>query len=151
MIEITSDLIDTQSVIDAVSGRQSGAVVLFLGNTREFTAEQQTTHLSYECYEKMAIEKMQELKDEAISKWDLVDVAMIHRIGVVDPGQTSVAIATASEHRGPAFEAGKWLIDTLKTEVPIWKKEKWSDGSSEWIHPDQPTEDGRRPTGQQFS
>ena len=137
MIEITNERIDTETLLAHVSSSQSGAVVLFLGNTREFTGGKQTTLLSYECYESMAISKLSELRDHAISNWDLLDVAVVHRIGVVDLGETSVAIAVASEHRVAAFDAGRWLIDTLKEQVPIWKKELWSDGSSEWVHPDQ--------------
>lgn len=137
MIEITNERIDTETLLAHVNSSQSGAVVLFLGNTREFTGEKQTTLLSYECYESMAISKLNELRDHAMSNWNLLDVAVIHRIGVVDLGETSVAIAVASEHRVAAFEAGRWLIDTLKEQVPIWKKELWSDGSSEWVHPDQ--------------
>lgn len=137
MIEITKERIDTEALLAHVSSSQSGAVVLFLGNTREFTGEKQTTLLSYECYESMAISKLNELRDHAMSNWNLLDVAVIHRIGVVDLGESSVAIAVASEHRVAAFDAGRWLIDTLKEQVPIWKKEVWSDGSSEWVHPDQ--------------
>lgn len=136
MIEITKEKIDTAGVLERVNSSQSGAVVLFLGNTREFTGEKQTTWLSYECYEAMAISKLNELRDHAISNWGLLDVAVVHRIGRVDLGEASVAIAVASEHRAAAFDAGRWLIDTLKEQVPIWKKEVWSDGSTEWVHPD---------------
>jgi molybdopterin synthase catalytic subunit len=79
---------------------------------------------------------LNELRDHAISNWGLLDVAVVHRIGRVDLGEASVAIAVASEHRAAAFDAGRWLIDTLKEQVPIWKKEVWSDGSTEWVHPD---------------
>lgn len=136
MIEITKEKIDTAGVLERVNSSQSGAVVLFLGNTREFTGEKQTTWLSYECYESMAISKLNELRDHAISNWGLLDVAVVLRIGRVDLGEASVAIAVASEHRAAAFDAGRWLIDTLKEQVPIWKKEVWSDGSTEWVHPD---------------
>ena len=135
MIQIVESEIDVNALLTAVSSRQSGAVVLFLGNTREFTGDKHTTFLSYECYNEMALAKLEELKNEAIKKWGLLEVAMVHRIGQVDPGETSVAIAVASEHRLPAFEAGNWLIDTLKKVVPIWKKEIWADGTDEWVHP----------------
>ena len=83
----------------------------------------------------MAEQKLKELREKAIQQWGLVDVAIVHRIGRVDPGETSVAIAVSSEHRKPAFEAGSWLIDMLKNVVPIWKQETWADGTTEWAHP----------------
>ena len=136
MIQIVETTIDHQQLLKTVSSHQSGAVVLFLGNTREFTGERQTTFLSYECYPEMALRKLEALREEAIRKFGLLDVAMVHRVGQVDLGETSVAIAVSSAHRRPAFEAGNWLIDTLKKVVPIWKKEIWADGSTEWVHPD---------------
>ena len=135
MIEIVETRIDTRRLLEKVSTTRAGAVVMFLGNTREFTAGKQTTFLAYECYPEMASQKLAELREEAIQKWELVDVAIVHRVGKVDPGETSVAIAVASEHRKPAFEAGSWLIDMLKKLVPIWKQEAWADGTTEWVHP----------------
>lgn len=135
MIEIAEAPIDPNRLLEQVTSSQSGAVVLFLGNTREFTGDRQTTFLSYECYPEMALRKLGELRAEAMRKWSLLEVAIVHRVGKVDLGETSVAIAVASEHRLPAFEAGNWLIDTLKKVVPIWKKEIWADGSEEWVHP----------------
>lgn len=136
MIDIVETKIEPQKLLELVSSKQSGAVLLFLGNTREFTGEKQTTFLSYECYAEMALAKLRELRDQALVKWKLLDVAIVHRIGKVELGETSVAIAVASAHRVAAFEAGNWLIDTLKQVVPIWKKESWADGSTDWVHPD---------------
>ena len=136
MIEIIETKIEPDVLLDKVSSRQSGAVVLFLGNTREFTGDRQTTFLSYECYPEMALAKLAELRQQAMEKWNLLEVAIVHRVGKVDLGETSVAIAVASQHRLPAFEAGNWLIDTLKKVVPIWKKEVWADGSTDWVHPE---------------
>ncbi|MEC9091258.1 MAG: molybdenum cofactor biosynthesis protein MoaE [Planctomycetota bacterium] len=135
MIEIVNSKIDSNDLLTKVSTNRTGAVVLFQGNTREFTAGKQTTFLSYECYHEMAEQKLKELREKAIQQWGLVDVAIVHRIGRVDPGETSVAIAVSSEHRKPAFEAGSWLIDMLKNVVPIWKQETWADGTTEWAHP----------------
>jgi len=135
MIEITDERIDTEAVLQDATSSQAGAVVLFCGNTREFTDGKQTVFLSYECYREMALAQMDKLRSTVMKQWDVLSVSMVHRIGQVDPGQTSVAIAVGAEHREEAFLAGKWLIDTLKEEVPIWKKEDWSDGSSDWIHP----------------
>jgi len=83
----------------------------------------------------MAEKKLAELEAQTLERWPIIRCAIVHRVGRLDLGEASVAIAVSSPHRGDAFEAGKWLIDTLKEVVPIWKKENWSDGTSEWVHP----------------
>ncbi len=83
----------------------------------------------------MARAKLHELEAEARRRWSLVECALVHRLGRLRPGETSVAIAVSSAHRQDALEAGKWLIDTLKEVVPIWKQENGADGSSQWVHP----------------
>jgi molybdopterin synthase catalytic subunit len=110
-------------------------VVLFLGTTRELTGGRQTVTLDYECYEEMAQRKLAELEDQARQRWPILHCAIVHRLGRVDVGEASVAVAVSSAHRQPAFEAGQWLIDTLKVVVPIWKCEHWADGTTEWVHP----------------
>jgi molybdopterin synthase catalytic subunit len=135
MIDIVSNPIDTQEVLLRVASPRAGAVVLFLGTTREFTAGQQTASLDYECFGEMAKRKLAELEAEARRRWPLVDCAIVHRVGRVEIGEASVAIAVSSPHRQAAFEAGNWLIDTLKQIVPIWKRENWADGTSQWVHP----------------
>ncbi len=135
MIELTYDPIDPATVVQRASSRQAGAVVLFLGVTREFTQGRQTASLDYECYPEMAQAKLAELEAEARRRWGLCECVIVHRLGHLDIEEASVAIAVSSPHRRDAFEAGQWLIDTLKEVVPIWKKENWSDGSVEWVHP----------------
>jgi molybdopterin synthase catalytic subunit len=83
----------------------------------------------------MAHKKLAELAAEAARRWPLVACAMVHRLGRLEVGETSVAVAVSAAHRQAAFEAGQWLIDTLKQAVPIWKRELWADGTSEWVHP----------------
>ena len=139
MIELTEQPIDTQQVLRRVSSTQAGAVVLFLGTTREFTRGRQTLSLNYECYAGMAEKKLAELEARAHQRWPLVATAIVHRIGHLGLGEASVAIGVSSAHRQNAFEAGQWLIDTLKEVVPIWKQEKWADGTTEWVHPNLPT------------
>ena len=134
MITIVRDPIDHDAVLRAVSSHQAGAVLLFLGTTRQFTGEKETTALDYDCYEEMALKQMTRLAEQAKEKWQLQGVAMMHRVGHPELGEASVAIAVSSAHREAAFDAGKWLIDTLKEVVPIWKKENWSDGTTEWVH-----------------
>ena len=152
MIHITNDPIDTQAVLAEVASTQAGAAVLFLGTTREFTAGRQTAWLEYECYPQMAEKKMAELEAEANRRWDLTASCIVHRLGKVELGEASVAIAVSSRHRGQAFEAGKWLIDTLKEVVPIWKQENWAQGGKEWVHPcgdKLPSESDAPPKGDQ--
>ena len=139
MIELIQDPINTDMVLKSVASTKAGAVVLFLGTTREFTAGRQTASLDYESYGEMAQRKMGELEAEARQRWSLIEVTLVHRLGPVGLGEASVAIAVSSPHRGDAFTAGQWLIDTLKEIVPIWKKENWADGTSEWVHPGMPT------------
>jgi molybdopterin synthase catalytic subunit len=135
MISLTHSPIDPSAILAQVSSNDAGAVVLFLGTTREFTKGKQTASLDYECYPQMAEAKLAELETEAREKWPLVHVSIVHRLGRLGLGETSIAIAVSSPHRQAAFEAGKWLIDTIKEDVPIWKQENWADGTSEWVHP----------------
>jgi molybdopterin synthase catalytic subunit len=135
MIRLTHDPIDLPALLDFVGSPQAGAVVLFLGTTREFTHGRRTTSLDYECYPEMAERKLAELEQEARRRWPIVECGVIHRLGHLELGEASVAVAVSTPHRRDAFEAGQWLIDTLKEVVPIWKKENWSDGTTQWVHP----------------
>jgi molybdopterin synthase catalytic subunit len=134
-VELTQQPIDAQAILSRVASHSAGAVVLFLGTTRDLTGDRRTLSLDYEAYPAMAREKMEELAAEAGQRWSLLDCAIVHRLGHLLPGEASVAIAVASAHRQDAFQAGQWLIDTLKEVVPIWKKENWADGTSQWVHP----------------
>ncbi len=135
MVELTTNPLDAQRAIASVASPMAGAVVLFLGTTREQTGDRRTRWLDYECYPEMARCKMQELETIARKRWPIVECTIVHRLGRLEIGAASVAIAVSSPHRQAAFEAGGWLIDTLKQEVPIWKKENWEDGTGEWVHP----------------
>jgi molybdopterin synthase catalytic subunit len=135
MIELTHDPIDFHTLTDAVQSPACGAVVLFLGTVREMTNGAQTLRLKYEAYPAMAEAKMLELEVEARKRWPLHEVRMVHRLGTLELGEVSIAIAVSSPHRADAFDAGRWLIDRFKEVVPIWKQEHWADGSTEWVHP----------------
>jgi len=149
MIRLTDRPIDTAIVLNSVSSTEAGAVVLFLGNVREITGGRKTRSLQYECYAEMAEKKLAELEAVARRRWPLVECSIVHRLGYLPVGETSVAIAVSSGHRGPAFEAGQWLIDRVKEVVPIWKKENYADGTSDWVHPsdclDPETDDAETP------
>jgi molybdopterin synthase catalytic subunit len=135
MIALTDKPIDPTALLAQASSNAAGAVVLFLGTTREITAGRRTESLNYECYPEMAEKKLAELEAEARRRWPLTGCAIVHRLGHLKLGEASIAIAVSSPHRQQAFEAGKWLIDTIKEVVPIWKQENWADGTSEWVHP----------------
>ncbi len=136
MIKIVQEKIDTAEVLASVQSESCGANVLFVGTTRNLTDGQETKRLSYDCYSEMATKEIQKLCDQAFSKWPIERVSAVHRTGMVEVGEASIAIAVSSPHRQAAFAAAQWLIDTLKKQVPIWKQEHWADGTTEWIHPD---------------
>ena len=138
MTYLTRDPIDAQQLLDRVTTPAMGAVVLFLGTVREFTHGRQTVALDYECYPEMAEKKLAELDAEAKQRWPGIATAVVHRLGRLELTEASVAVAVGSPHRDAAFEAGKWLIDTLKQVVPVWKQENWADGTKEWVHPGVP-------------
>lgn len=135
MIQLTFDEIDLVALLRLVSDEHCGATVLFVGSTRRWTKGKETAKLEYESYREMALQKMEQLEQEAKEKWKIRHVALVHRLGEVPIGENSVAVAVGSPHREAAFAAGKWLIDTLKKDVPIWKKEIFVDQDPEWIHP----------------
>jgi len=135
MIQLTRDPIDPRHILAAVQSPAAGAVVLFLGTVREWTGEKRTLALTYEAYVDMARAELDQLTAEACNRWPLTGCAVEHRLGRVDIGETSVAIAVGAAHRRAAFEAGQWLIDRVKEVVPIWKQEHYADGATEWVHP----------------
>ena len=121
--------------------------MLFLGTARATTDGRRTESLQYECYPEMAWQTLADLEAEARRQWPLVQCVIVHRLGTIAVGEVSVAIAASAAHREPAFAAGQWLIDRIKQVVPIWKKENWADGTSDWVHPGlerKPPGDARR-------
>lgn len=135
MIQLTQSPIDFAALTESVRSNQAGAVVLFLGTVREMTGERRTVALDYDGYGPMAESKLAELEAEARSRWPIIHAGLVHRLGHLELGDVSVAVAVSAPHRHQAFEAGRFLIDRLKEVVPIWKKENWADGSTEWVHP----------------
>jgi molybdopterin synthase catalytic subunit len=126
---IVRERIDAQRILEKVKRPEDGAAVVFDGVVRNNTRGRQTLYLDYEAYEEMALTQMEELAIQALGKFAVRDVAMVHRLGRLEIGETSVLIAVASAHRAAAFEACRWLIDILKRTVPIWKKEYFVDGA----------------------
>lgn len=128
-VELTRDVIDAKNIGNTLKAAPDGAVCIFDGIVRNNTRGRETLFLDYSAYEEMALQQMRALATEAIGQFDVRDVAIVHRLGKLEIGETSVLIAVASAHRGAAFDACRWLIDTLKKTVPIWKKEHFVDGS----------------------
>jgi len=135
MIELTRSPIEYNALTERVRRGHCGAVVTFLGTVRDLTGDRTTLALDYEAYPGMAEKKMAEIEADTRARWPVGDVALVHRLGRLDVGEVSVAVAVSCPHRQQAFEACRHAIDRLKELVPIWKKENWADGSTEWVHP----------------
>jgi molybdopterin synthase catalytic subunit len=128
-VALTHERIDAEKIVAAAKSGEDGAVVVFDGIVRNHTRGRRTLHLDYEAYEEMALRQMRELGRKAQERFSVRQVTMLHRLGRLEIGETSVLIVVASAHRSAAFEACRWLIDTLKQTVPIWKKETFADGA----------------------
>jgi MoaE-MoaD fusion protein len=120
--------IATSEIAESIKAGEDGAIVVFEGIVRNNSRGRRTLYLDYEAYESMAINEMQRLSQAALEQFKIRDVRLVHRLGRLKIGETSVLIVVASAHRPAAFEACRWLIDTLKKTVPIWKKEYFEDG-----------------------
>jgi molybdopterin synthase catalytic subunit len=136
MILLTETPIDLPAVLAHVQAPGAGAVDVFIGTVRDNTQRKAVVRLEYEAYAPMALKKMEELAAEARRRWPVEALAIVHRVGLLQIGEAAVVIAVATPHRAEAFEACRWLIDTLKETVPIWKKEVFEDGEV-WVaaHP----------------
>lgn len=126
---IVRNVIQTQVVLERTKAPQDGAAVVFEGVVRNNTRGRRTLYLDYEAYEHMALKQMEELAGQAVQKYAIRDAAIVHRLGRLEIGEISVLIVVASAHRAAAFDACRWIIDTLKKTVPIWKKEYFEDGA----------------------
>ena len=114
--------------------QRMGGIATFLGCARDFSEGREVSEISFDAYDRMALPEMRKLRDEAIARFGLIDARIVHRLGVVRGGDNIVFIATGAEHRAPALEACRWIIDELKERVPIWKKETTPQGDS-WVTP----------------
>jgi molybdopterin synthase catalytic subunit/molybdopterin converting factor small subunit len=126
---IVRDRIDTPTVLQRMKQAEDGAAVVFEGVVRNQTRGRKTLYLHYEAYEQMALQQMEDLAEQALKQFAIRNVALVHRLGRLEIGETSVLIVVASAHRAAAFDACRWLIDTLKRTVPIWKREYFEDGA----------------------
>ncbi len=126
---IVREPIDGAKMRQSLSHAEDGSVILFDGVVRNNTRGRRTLYLDYEAYESMALNEMEKLAHAALERFKVRDVVLVHRLGRLEIGETSVLIGVASAHRAAAYEASRWLIDTLKKTVPIWKKEYFDDGA----------------------
>ena len=130
--QITPDALDPTALHDLVLSPQAGAVSLFVGVVRDNNLGRDVNYLEYDAYPAMATQIMRQIADEIRQRWDVIHIAMHHRVGRLEIGEASVAVAVSSAHRGEGIDACHYGIDRLKAIVPIWKKEVWADGE-EWI------------------
>ena len=137
-VGLTAERLNVARAVGFVTDPRAGGVAVFLGTTRgERHADgADLTALDYDAYAEMAAGQLTDLAARARAQWPVVKLALLHRTGRVALGEPSVIVAVSTPHRADAFEACRWLIDTLKAEATIWKKEVWSDGSDRWVHPE---------------
>ena len=142
-IELSVEALSTAGCAAFVADPAAGGIDIFLGTTRSETNEEgkNLIALDYEAYSEMAIAQMRDLAARARGLWPILKLVLMHRVGRVKVGEASVIIAVATAHREDAFEACRWLIDTLKKEVAVWKKEVWEDGSVSWVEGSEITTD----------
>ena len=140
MVDLVDGPIPIDRLLSDSADESCGATELFLGTTRRWTSnsetgQTETAYLEYEGYREMALVKLAELEAIARERWPIRSVSIVHRLGRVEIKEPSVAVLVSTPHRNEAFEAGKWLIDELKKQVPIWKKEWFAIQAPKWIHP----------------
>ena len=131
-VELTSEPLDVGAIARRVVPARCGAIVTLDGFVRQFTKERETEYLVYEGYQPMAVREMEKLISQAHEQFEIENIGIVHRLGRLEIGETSVVISVAAPHRRAAFEACEWLIKELKRTVPIWKKEVYADGET-WV------------------
>ncbi len=124
--------INVNEVLASVSSTEAGAIDIFVGSVRSKTANKQVVRLEYEAYDAMAMREMEKIAEEAMEKWPVHKIAIHHRKGILEVSDIAVVVAVSTSHRQESFEACKFIIDSLKQRVPIWKKEVFNDGE-EWV------------------
>ena len=133
LFQITSQPLEPTPLTALVAAPDMGALVTFAGIVRNNFGGRATAYLEYQAYEQRAATVFHSLADQARARWGTGAIAIHHRSGRLEIGETAVLIVVAAPHRHEAFEAAEWLMDQIKEVVPIWKKEIWADGASEWI------------------
>ena len=129
---IVRDEIDLEGLRRRAQDPQAGAVLIFCGDVRNHSQEQDVSFLEYEAHERMALKQITIIIEQAQKKWELHKVEVIHRLGKLEVTDCSIAISVSTSHRNDAYEASRYIIDTIKHSVPIWKKEHFVNGVSNW-------------------
>ena len=134
---LSAEPLPVAEAVSVVMDRLAGGLAVFLGTTRaeRNLSGQELVALDYEAFEEMAIAQLRDLARRARERGPVVRLAILHRVGRVEPAAPSVIVAVSTPHRAEAFDICRWIIDTLKSEVAVWKKEIWSDGAGRWVHP----------------
>lgn len=132
MARIQSERIDVNELIDMTRNTESGAIVTFQGTVRRFSGDTEVTSLHYEAYEDMAMKKLETILRETKDRFGVTDINVIHRVGDLSLTEDSIVICVSSAHREDAFKACKYVIDTIKTDVPIWKQDITDSGEKKW-------------------
>jgi molybdopterin synthase catalytic subunit len=132
MFDLTDEPLDPNAVMEQVRHPSSGAIVVFLGVVRDEDQGRKVQYLEYDAYRAMAEKEMRKIGEEALARWPAARIAMRHRFGRLEVGETALVIAVSAPHRAEAFEACRYAIDRIKETVPIWKKEVWEDGEA-WL------------------
>jgi len=130
---LTRERIDDAALTAAAARPDRGAIVTFLGTTRDHHEGRRVLRLEYEAYEPMALEALAAIERRALERFEVAACTIVHRLGEVPAAEASVVVVVAAAHRGPAFDACRWAMDELKRSVPIWKKEHFEGGGAEWV------------------
>ena len=133
MAELVEGPIEVERLLAAAARPECGAVVLFLGTTRDHHEGRRVVRLEYEAYPPMALAALERAEREAVERHAVASCRIVHRLGVVPPAEASVAVIVAAAHRGAAFDASRWAMEQVKATVPIWKKEHYADGGADWV------------------
>ena len=141
-VELLPGPLDLGAAFRFLQEAKAGGIAMFAGTTRQWTHGRETLRLEYESYEPMALRVMHMLLEEAEGRWPVLRACLLHRLGEVPTKEASVIVGISTPHRADAFEAARYLIDRLKLQVPIWKREYWADGTMEWISGTAPPEAG---------
>ncbi len=134
-VDLTDDPIDVSRMLSRVASKRAGAAILFTGTTRQETDGLTTDWLEYDAYRPLAKRELARLSGQAIRRFKIVKCFIVHRLGKVSVGEVSIAIAISAVHRAEAFASASWLMDRIKVEVPIWKRQV-NDSESFWVHPE---------------
>jgi molybdopterin synthase catalytic subunit len=132
-IRVTSDSLRVEEALESVADPSAGGTCVFLGTVRDRSAAGEVIDLTYEAWEELANRRLSEISNEALARWDVRRIAVLHRTGRVAVGETTVVIACSAPHRADAFDACRHVIERLKQDVPIWKREALASGDAHWV------------------